>query len=879
MPSLFRKIKTGFFLFCEGLGLALAASLFYFFLIVISLLFLPHKISSFVSAVIPAILLGVYFLFRMKRNKNPFFDFSPEQEKAISTILPAGIFTVDLNHHINGWNAAAEEITGYEASEMIGRPCTAFIMNPCQEHCNLYDEKIVNPVRHYESMIRRKDGKERYVLRRADYIRDHKGNIVGGIESFEDITERRESEKKLKDSEERFRTIFENSAVGITVANQEERLISWNKYAEQILGMEHEDLYLRPVKSLYPQEEWEKIRAMNIRQEGFRLNFETTMIRSDQATIDVDASVSVLKDGDGNIVGSIAVIRDITGRKLHEQILKESEAKFRSIFENSAIAIIVSDKNNRLVSWNRFTEQFLDKGYDDLYFQHVSSIYTPEEWNRISEARLHNQETGQHYESKMVCRGGKIVDVDVSLAVIHNEVGEMIRTIGFVRDITDRKKIENDLRIVNRDLIANERALRTLLEDLNKTHERLKEAQEELLRRQEELIERNKQEKTLREQAEAATQAKSDFLSNMSHEIRTPLNSIIGFSQLLRKIVLNEKEKKFLSIIESSSQHLLNIVNNILDYEKAIAGRIVLDEERIDFNTIVRDVFKVVAGNVANRSLDLGFDIDQKIPAVLYGDDMKIKQVLINLVANAVKFTKQGHVKLFASLDGIREEPTGKVFDLLITIEDTGIGIPEEAQKKIFEQFTQADTSTTRRFGGTGLGLSICKAYIELMGGTIWVESQMGKGSKFVFKIPLYETLGHKKDLQYQERFLVFEKLNIVVADDNRERCSQFIHFLEDLKCQFVCVEDGQALVDEVKKKKYDICFVNIKLPRLTGVAAIQKIRSEFGKEIPIIALTTASFFQDRQNCLDAGMDDFLSIPISADKVKEKLYAYVKKTA
>jgi PAS domain S-box-containing protein len=557
--------------------------------------------------------------------------------------------------------------------------------------------------------------------------------------------------------------------------------------------------------------------------------------------------------------------------------LKESEAKFRSIFENSAISIIVSDKNNYLVSWNHFTEEFLDKGYDDLYFQHVSSLYTPEEWKRISDLGLREQEAGQHYESKMVCRGGKIVDVAVSLAVIRSETGEVVRTIGFVRDITDRKKIENDLLLVNRDLIANEKALRSLLEDLNRTHEELKKAQEEVLQRQADLIESNKKEQSLREQAETATRAKSDFLSNMSHEIRTPLNSIIGFSQLLRKIAMNDKEKKFLAIIESSSQHLLNIVNNILDYEKAVAGRIVLDESKIDFRALVAEAFSVVAGNVANKSIELGFNINENVPWDLVGDDMKIKQVLINLVANAVKFTKQGHVKLFAALEGVREEPTGKIFDLLITIEDTGIGIPEEAQKKIFEQFTQADTSTTRRFGGTGLGLSICRAYVELMGGKIWVESQLGKGSKFIFKIPFHENLEYKKASEYQERFLAFEQLNILVADDNKEHQEQFVKLFQDLKCQFTCVEDGQAVIDEVRKKKYDICFVSIKLPKLAGTAAIQKIRSELGKGIPIIALTAASFFEDKQNCMDAGMDDFVSIPISEDQVKEKLHTYAKK--
>lgn len=867
-----RSIKKFFLISLEGFGLACVASLIFWVFQNVLSRSLSQDLGELCSVIVAVVFIAIYFLRRMSGSSRSNFNLSIEQQKALQSILPAGIFTVDLNRNVTSWNIVAEEITGYRAQEVVGRPCTIFAKKPCEERCGLFDPKTSKPLRNYECVIRRKDGAERYVLKRADLLYDAMGHIVGGIESFEDITERRESERRLKDSEERFRTIFENSAIGITVADNQERIISWNKYAEQILGMENNELYLRSVSSLYPAEEWEKIRAMNIRGEGFRLNFETTMLRQDGATIDVDVSISVLRDGDGNISGSIGVIRDITGRKLHEQILRESESKFRSIFENSAIAIIVTDKNNRLVSWNHFAEQFLGKSYDDLYFQHISTLYTPEEWKRICDLGLRERDSDHHYESQMIGRNGKVLDVEVSIAVVRNEKGELTRHVGFVQDITERKKMERDLRVVNEDLRANEKALRTLLEDLNKTHEELKEAQEELLKR-------HKEEVALREEAVAATKAKSDFLSNMSHEIRTPLNSIIGFSQLLRKIVANDKEKKFLSIIESSSQHLLNIVNNILDYEKAIAGRIMLDESQIDFNALIQESFKVVAGNVANRAIELGFEVDEKIPAVLYGDDMKIKQVLINLVANAVKFTKQGHVKLYAHLSDVREDASGKVFDLLVLIEDTGVGIPEQAQKKIFEQFTQADSSTTRHFGGTGLGLSICKAYIELMGGRIWVESTMGQGSRFYFNLPLRDSLDKKKKMEYQERFLSFEKIHVLIAEDDAARRQQLTQLLQDFKCPFVCVQDGQALLDEVRSKQYDICFVNIKLPKMTGTAAIQKIRKEMKKNIPIIAVTAASFFADKSNCLDAGMDDFISIPICAEQVKEKIYAYVKGVA
>jgi len=520
----------------------------------------------------------------------------------------------------------------------------------------------------------------------------------------------------------------------------------------------------------------------------------------------------------------------------------------------------------------------LEKTHDDLYLKPISDLYGLEEWDRIRSLGLRDKGPQHHFESKMIRKSGSLVDVDISVTILTEDNGVIIGSLGIIRDITSRKKIENDLILANRDLVANEQALRTLLEDVNKTHAELKDAQKELLERQKQLVEEHKKQVKLTEQAESATKAKTEFLANMSHEVRTPLNSIVGFSQLLRKNVEDEKQKKFAEVIDVSSQHLLAIVNNILDYEKAIAGQIILDDAPIDVRVLAQDAFRVLGSNASNRPIEVGFEVSPDVPSELFGDEVKLKQILMNLLSNALKFTKQGHVRLKISIEKTEQEKSACRYCLRFLMEDTGIGIAPDAKDKIFEKFTQADSSTTRYFGGTGLGLSICKAYVELMGGKIWIESEEDKGSKFIFIALFYD---HSKREIIQDAFSddsknSLEGIRVLLADDHRGRQEEFKRFFNELKCQMDIVADGNALVDQIQKENYDICFVNVQLPSFSGVGAVKKIREEINKTIPIIAIATASFFEDKGHCREAGMEDFVSIPFSIDQIKEKLIVCIK---
>ncbi|MCM8776405.1 MAG: PAS domain S-box protein, partial [Candidatus Omnitrophica bacterium] len=254
--------------------------------------------------------------------------------------------------------------------------------------------------------------------------------------------ERKRAQRRLLLAEARYRTIFENSAVAITVTDAQERIVSWNKCAENLLGMNRQDLYLRPVRSLYPEKEWRSIRLRNIRQKGIQSHFETRVLRKDGEVIDIDIAISVLKDAEGMVTGSIGIMKDITERKRTERALREAEARYRTIFENSAVGITVTDAEERIVSWNKFAEELLKRGPEDLYQKPVSSLYPETEWKRIRSCNIRQKNKPQHLESQMVLKDGSVIDIEVSITVLKDAEGRVTGSIGIIKDITDRKMAE-----------------------------------------------------------------------------------------------------------------------------------------------------------------------------------------------------------------------------------------------------------------------------------------------------------------------------------------------------------------------------------------------------------------------------------------------------
>lgn len=371
-------------------------------------------------------------------------------------------------------------------------------------------------------------------------------------------------------------------------------------------------------------------------------------------------------------------------------------------------------------------------------------------------------------------------------------------------------------------------------------------------------------------QAEQANRAKSDFLANMSHEIRTPLNGITGMVNLMQKSNPNDQQKRFLNIIESSSKSLLQIINDILDISKVEAGKMTLSPSDFSLSHVLSSIEKLLLSKAKERNNELIINIDKNIPEFLFGDDLRIKQILINLVGNAIKFTENGEVSITVSNTYITQD----LIELKVAVSDTGIGISKEKQKNIFNSFVQADGGTTKRYGGTGLGLTITKTLIQLMDGSIWVESEENKGTTFIFTIHVLKSKNkefiHYKTQKNKEIQRSSLNIHVLIAEDNIVNQLYIKGLCKYWGISFDMVENGLQALELYKKNTYDCVLMDIFMPELNGAEVTKKIRElEKNKntKIPIIALTAAAFKSDIDKFMSAGFNEYITKPISEDKL------------
>ncbi len=536
----------------------------------------------------------------------------------------------------------------------------------------------------------------------------------------------------------------------------------------------------------------------------------------------------------------LQVAADITGGMLHRkhvmQELQQSEAHHRAILQALPDMVFLLDQHLRFLEYHSLDPWRLLVPPEQFTGKTVGEVLPEEVASKTQRASALAQSTGQ-IQSFEYCLQHPLFGLQYFEARLA-PCGDG-NTIAVVHDVTERKRAEEEVAAANAQL------------------------EQALVRAQE-----------LAVAAEAASQAKSEFLANMSHEIRTPMNGIIGMTELLLGTPLNEEQHDYLKTLRSSADLLLSILSDILDIAKIEAGKMTLEQVPVDLREVGEDIVKLFQARAQQKDIALRADIAEGLPNTVLADPMRLRQILANLVNNAVKFTEQGEVVV--EISGIAEEK-GKIW-VRLAVRDTGIGIPPERLESIFEAFTQADSSTTRRYGGTGLGLTICKRLAHLMGGHIHVQSEVGKGSTFWVELPLpiAETAPQplRTEPSPQTKTDIPARLCILLVEDNEVNRKVAVRMLERLGCEVDVAYHGREAVEKTAAKQYDIVFMDVHMPQMDGYEATRLIRERengSGKHQTIIAMTADAMEGDRELCLQAGMDDYLSKPFTESDLRAML--------
>ncbi|MCP4105815.1 MAG: response regulator [Desulfobacteraceae bacterium] len=547
--------------------------------------------------------------------------------------------------------------------------------------------------------------------------------------------------------------------------------------------------------------------------------------------------------------------------------LGRAEEKYRSIFENTIEGIFQTTPAGRFISANSAMARILGYSSPGELIRTVSDIARevyvyPSDRKHVLLA-LEKNNSVSDIDIQVLRKNESIIWISLNARTVRDEDGNIICFEGTYEDITERKEAEENIRKYQKQLEDYSHKLEQKVAE--RTYE-LREKNEELQKEIRSRLRTEEKLKEAKESAEAASLAKSNFLASMSHEIRTPMNAIIGMTDLTLKTDIGRKQREYLCTIRSSAKDLLGLLNDILDLSKVEAGKLDMKITDFQLRDLVDDLLELFRVKTEEKGIRIIVAIAEDVPYDIAGDSMRLRQILTNLIGNAVKFTEQGEISVHAECLGKSESG----ITLKFSVRDTGIGIDPEQIETIFDSFTQADSSSTRRYEGTGLGLAICKRLVEMLDGRIGVISEPEKGSLFYFTANFGHPLSEDECEPEQddtEKLRVrnrFQDVRILLVEDNVINQQVVVEMLGETGAVIDVVNNGKKAVGFVQKTSYDIVLMDIQMPEMDGYIATREIRNlkSEARDVPVIAMTAAAMKGDREKCLQAGMDDFVSKPI-----------------
>lgn len=746
---------------------------------------------------------------------------------------PIGIYKTDTEGHGMFVNKTWRDIMGFSEQEAYGTGWARAIFAEDRQRVDDAWSYAVNNQADFKLEFRFDNPSKglRWIRNQATLLRDSSGKAAGYIGSVEDITQEKTFEQRIKESEKKYRLLSENSGDIILLTDLERRIVFISPSVKEILGYEPEELIGTIAMDLiHPDDK----RVAKTKGDKIRSNDESarTVARMRKKNGEyrwIESNGKIFHDEDAKQQLVQACIRDIHENKLLEEKLVESERQYRLLSENSGDIILLADTDRTIEYISPSVRELLGYEPHEVIGKRVLDFTHPED---LHEAYRKGEEVRQHRVAiariamRLRKKSNEYLWVEAQIKLLKESLEQKQLVLASIRDITERKELERAL------------------------HE-------------------------AKEKAEEASKAKSMFLSTMSHEIRTPMNAIIGLTNLMLEEDPREDQIESLNLLKFSGENLLAIINDILDFNKIEAGKIELEEITFNLKEILGHNLNLWRNRGSEKGIELKLELNGHLPDTVMGDPVRLGQVLNNLIGNAIKFTEKGYVKVSVS------ELTTKAHKHFIrfSVKDTGIGIKREKRQEIFENFTQASSSTTRKYGGTGLGLSISQKLVNLMGSEIKLQSEVGVGSEFSFELQLKEGKNSslRKIAEEKQKAKDALGMRILLVEDNKVNQVVAGNFLKKWGMEVSFANDGREACEMLTQKTFDIVLMDLQMPEMDGYQATQLIRAmndPYFKVLPILALSASALMEVKEKAELSGFSGFITKPFKPDELKKKILEF-----